>query len=115
VLRVAQLARAEFANAVRRRIDDPKLASLVIRDVAVSDDLSVVDISVRFVGVEAEAERTRLFGRLKRAMPRLTREVVPRLELRRAPELRVHLDTGEDAAQRVAELLREIEEESKPK
>jgi ribosome-binding factor A len=114
-LRVAEIARAEFTRAVLRRIDDPRLRSLVVANVAVSDDLQVIDIGVRFVGVESVLEQKKLLGKLQRALPRLVREIVPRLELRRAPGLRVHYDDGQDAIQRVEELLHEIESDSKPK
>ncbi len=112
-LRVAELARAEFARAVQRRIDDPRLRSLIVASISVSDDLSVIDLGLRFVGVETEAEQRKLLQKLRQALPRLTREIVPRLELRRAPALRVHYDGGEDATRRVEELLREIHAESK--
>jgi ribosome-binding factor A len=116
-LRVAEIARSEFTRAVLRRIDDPRLQSLVVVNVHVTDDLSLVDIGVRFVGVESSDEQRKLLAKLQRALPRLTREVVPRLELRRAPSLRLHFDSGEDATRRVEELLHEIqvEAETKPK
>jgi ribosome-binding factor A len=116
-LRVAEIARSEFTRAVLRRIDDPRLQSLVVVNVHVTDDLSLVDIGVRFVGVDSSDEQRKLLAKLQRALPRLTREVVPRLELRRAPSLRLHFDSGEDATRRVEELLHEIqvEAETKPK
>jgi ribosome-binding factor A len=112
-LRVAELARSEFTRAVQRRIDDPRLRSLIVASISVSDDLSVIDLGLRFVGVEGEAEQLKLLQKLRRALPRLTREIVPRLELRRAPNLRVHYDGGEDATRRVEELLREIKDDAK--
>lgn len=110
-LRVAELVRARFAEAARRKLDDPKLGGLVVSDVRISPDLSVVDLVVRFAGVDAEPERQKLLSKLRRALPALRRIVLDRLELRRAPELRVHLDQGQEAATRVDELLREIEAE----
>ena len=116
-LRVAEIARAEFTRAVLRRIDDPRLRNLVVVNVHVTDDLAVVDIGVRFADVESPGEQRKLLGKLQRALPRLMREVVPRLELRRAPSLRLHYDSGVDATRRVEELLHEIqvEAETKPK
>ena len=114
-LRVAEIARAEFTRAVLRRIDDPRLQSLVVTGVTVSDDLSVIDIGVRFVGVEGATEQKRLQGLLQRALPRLVREILPRLELRRAPNIRLHYDAGADAAQRVEELLHEIQADGQNK
>lgn len=112
-LRVAEMARAEFTRALLRRIDDPRLRTAMVANVSVSDDLSVVDIGVRFPGVESEVEQQKLVKKLGRALPRLTREIVPRLELRRVPTLRLHYDAGEDRSRRVEELLREIEDETK--
>ena len=43
----------------------------------------------------------------------LRRAITPRLELKRAPELRFHYDVGPDAHQRVSELLREVAAEPK--
>jgi len=110
-LRVAELVRARFAEAARRKLDDPKLAGLTISDVRISDDLSVVDIRVRFAGVDAEPERRRLLAKLKRVLPVLRRSILESIELRRAPELRVHHDDGADAAERVQKLLAEIDAE----
>lgn len=114
-LRVAGLVRARFVEAARRELGDPKLAGLVVSDVRITDDLSLVHVSVRFLGVDSPDERKVLFRKLVRALPRLRRSMLDKLELRRVPELRVHLDEGGDAAQRVEELLREIEEERKSK
>lgn len=112
-LRVGELVRARFAEAVQRELHDPKLAGLVVSDVRVTDDLSLVHIRVRFMGVEAPEERRVLMRRLKRVLPRLRRSMLDKLELRRVPELRLHHDDGGDAAERVDQLLREIEEERK--
>ena len=114
-LRVAEIARAEFTRAVLRRIDDPRLQTLTVVNVSVSDDLAVIDIGVRFAGVESPEEQRKLLGKLQRALPRLVREIVPRLELRRAPLLRLHYDSGEDATRRVEELLHEIKTGAEPK
>lgn len=113
--RVAELARAEFTRAVQRRIDDPRLRQVFVVKASVSPDLSVVDLGVRFAGVPSGAEQQKLVKKLTRALPRLVREIVPRLELRRVPSIRLHYDQGEDAAERVEELLREIKAEGEDK
>lgn len=111
--RVAELVRARFAEAVQRELHDPRLRSLVVSDVEVTDDLSLVHIRVRFLDVQDVAERRVLMKRLVRVLPRLRRAMLDKLGLRRMPELRVHYDEGAEAAQRVGELLREIEAERK--
>jgi ribosome-binding factor A len=111
-LRVAEIARAELARAAHRRLDDPGLANFTITSMKVSDDLQVIDVGVRFTG-QPDTEQKKLLTRLRRALPRLLREVVPRLGLRRAPEFRLHYDTSIDAVERVDALLSEIAAENK--
>lgn len=110
-LRLNELVRDRLAALIRRELDDPAFAALVITAVRVSDDASVADIGVRVLGIDAEPERRRLLQRLLRVAPRLRRLLGSELGLRRTPELRFRFDTGEDAAARVDELLREIRNE----
>lgn len=112
-LRVAELIRSRFAEAVKRELHDPRLAGLVVSDVRITDDLSLVHIRVRFLESEGAEAQKQLMTRLKRVLPRLRRSMLEKLELRRIPELRVHYDEGGDAAHRVDELLREIEDDRK--
>jgi ribosome-binding factor A len=110
--RVAELIQRHFADILRREVDDPRFAAVVITGVDVSDDLMIAKIGVRLlVADDDEKQRRDIVGRLRRASPRLRRAITPRLELKRAPELRFHYDVGPDAHQRVSELLREVEVE----
>jgi ribosome-binding factor A len=108
--RVAELIRAHLAELMRREVDDPRLAALVITTVEVTDDLMSARIGVRLlVGDEDEKSRKAALKSLARGAGRLRRLIAPRLELRRSPELRFHYDTGHDASRRVEEILHEIE------
>ncbi len=110
--RVAELIQRHFADALRREVDDPRFAAVVVTGVEVSDDLMIAKIGVRLlVTDDDERQRRAIVDRLRRAAPRLRRAITPRLELKRAPELRFHYDVGPDAHQRVSELLREVESE----
>jgi ribosome-binding factor A len=107
--RVAELIRAHLAELMRREVDDPRLAALVITTVDVTDDLMSARIGVRLlVGDEDPKTRSSALKSLARGASRLRRLIAPRLELRRSPELRFHYDTGHDAARRVEEILHEI-------
>ena len=107
--RVAELIRAYLAELMRREVDDPRLASVVITTVEVTDDLMSARIGVRLlVGDEDPKIRDKALKSLARGSSRLRRLIAPRLELRRSPELRFHYDTGHDAARRVEEILHEI-------
>jgi ribosome-binding factor A len=109
--RVAELIRAYLAELMRREVDDPRLAALVITTVDVTDDLMSARIGVRLlVGDEDPKVRAGALKSLAKGAGRLRRLIAPRLELRRSPELRFHYDTGHDASRRVEELLHEIKQ-----
>lgn len=110
--RVAELIRAYLAELMRREVDDPRLAAVVITTVDVTDDLMSARIGVRLlIGDEDPKMRAVVLKSLARGAGRLRRLIAPRLELRRSPELRFHYDAGHDASRRVEELLHEIKED----
>lgn len=112
--RVAELLRAHLAELLRREVDDPRLAALVITSVEVTDDLMSARIGVRLlIGDEDPKARTVVMKSLGKGAGRLRRLIAPRLELRRSPELRFHYDAGHDASRRVEQLLHEIHEEER--
>ncbi|HYQ41230.1 MAG TPA: 30S ribosome-binding factor RbfA [Polyangiaceae bacterium] len=107
--RVAELLRAHLAELLRREVDDPRLAAIVLTTVEVTDDLMSARIGVRLlVGDEDPKARTLVMRSLSKGAGRLRRLIAPRLELRRSPELRFQYDAGHDASRRVEELLHEI-------
>jgi ribosome-binding factor A len=107
--RVAELLRAYLSELMRREVDDPRLAAVVITTVEVTDDLMAARIGVRLlIGDEDPKIRAVVLKSLAKGAGRLRRLIAPRLELRRSPELRFHYDAGHDASRRVEELLHEI-------
>lgn len=114
-LRVAGLVQSHLTTALARELADPELSTLVVTHVDVSKDLSIATARVRRLSITDGPEaRKSVLMRLKRAAPRLRRALGPALKLRRVPDLRFVYDTGEDARDRVDELLAEIARE-KPK
>jgi len=111
-LRVAGLVQSHLTTALVRELADPELSSLVVTHVDVSKDLSIATARVRRLSVTDGPEaRKSVLSRLRRAVPRLRRALGPALKLRRVPDLRFVYDTGQDAHDRVGELLKEIEED----
>jgi ribosome-binding factor A len=110
--RVAELIQRHFAEILRREVDDPRLAAVVVTGVEVTDDLMIAKIGIRLlVADDNERQRKSVVDQLRRAASRLRRQITPRLELKRAPELRFHYDVGPDAQNRVSALLREVDAE----
>jgi len=110
--RVATRLQAYLGRALIREIEDPRLDSLIITGVSVSDDLGIAHIGVRLmVGDDDPKLRRAAMQSLSHVAGRLRRGVAPELGLRRVPELRFDYDTGHDASRRVEELLEEIRHE----
>lgn len=109
--RVAGLLRVHLTELLRDLGDD-RLATLVVTEIEVTDDLSVATLSVRSLAGESDAKSQKsLLRALSHASSRLKRGLAPRLDLRKLPELRFKYDLGHDNVRRVDELLREIEDE----
>lgn len=110
--RVAGLLRHHLTDVLHRELGDPELLSLVVTNVEVSRDLSVAHVRVRLLSTDQRPEaRNSMLRRLRRVTPRLRRALGVRMEIRKLPELRFVYDTGEDARDRVEELLQEIAKE----
>ncbi len=100
-------------QAALSQLRDPRLVSASVIRVEMTDDLQLARIHVRLgVGAQDDAEqRKQLMRGLRSAVGRLRRDVAQHLDLRYAPELRFVYDEGQDATNRVDELLAEIREE----
>jgi ribosome-binding factor A len=109
-VRVAERVREEIARAIAKDLGDPRLHHAVVTSVEMPDDLSLARIRVRLAtGGDEAAARERLLAGLEAAKGLLRKRVGQAVGLRRAPELRFLYDEGQDASQRIEELLHEIE------
>ena len=115
-VRVAERVREEIARCLARDLGDPRLEGAVITRVEMPDDLSMARIWVRLaIGGDDETARTRVVAGLTAAKGLLRKRVGQNVGLRHAPELRFQYDEGQDASQRVEQLLHEIERDRGPK
>ncbi len=108
--RVAAELHEELAMAVGA-LNDPRLLGARVTRVALTDDLRFARVYVRLEAGDSPASRSALLRGLGSAAGKLRGEVTRAIGLRFAPELRFHYDEGVEAASRVDELLREIEQE----
>lgn len=118
--RIAAQLRQELARLVARDLGDPRLEGLVIANVTMTGDLRLAKIYWRLAmleapGVDLEARRKDAQIALERASGRLKRAATAQLGLRFAPELRFQYDSGQEARDRIDQLLEEVKREPKAK
>jgi ribosome-binding factor A len=66
--RVAELIQRHFAEILRREVDDPRLAAVVVTGVEVTDDLMIAKIGIRLlVADDNERQRKSVVDQLRRA------------------------------------------------
>ena len=104
--RVSVLIQRELSDIIQRELKDPRVGFCTISQVQVSTDLRYADIKVSVVG-DKQQKRNSITG-LKSAAGFLRREVVQRIGLRHAPELRFELDDSVDQLMRIDRLLKRI-------
>ncbi len=113
--RVASSVKEEIATALRRDLDDPRLANVVLAHVHVTDDLSQAHIAVTVIGDDAKATRARAACQVLRGLEGgLRKRLASRLSMRRVPTLRFEVDSGREGASRLDGLLAEVALDLKP-
>ena len=98
-----------LAAVLRDGLKDPRVGSITITSVRVSDDLSVA--RVNFVTLGGQGDCAAVVEGLESAKGYLRREVGKRLRLRIVPDLRFHLDTQLDKAMEMTRVLRGLSDE----
>ena len=104
--RLNEQFRREITGILHRSVRDPRVTDMVITGVAVTSDLWLARVYVRFTRDEADREEA-LKG-LDAASNFIRRELGSMLHIRRIPELRFLEDETLDQATRIEEILREI-------
>lgn len=111
--RVAETIRKHVAEALGRELFDPRLGQLTITRVEIGPDLSLAKVFVRsLVGATELSERREIERAANRAASTLRRGLGARLGIKKTPGLSFSYDTGQDALDRVEEILGEIEREN---
>jgi len=107
--RVAEMLREEISEIVSFELDDPRVQTVTVTDVRVTDNLR--DASVYVLVEGDEKEKLEALSALKHAAPYIRKQVAISMNLRHAPAIHFVRDTVEERAQRVDALLEEIEHE----
>lgn len=104
--RLAETLRAEITEIVGYELDDPRLLSVTVTDVRVSDNLRDAKVFVVVQGNEAETKEA--LKALQNAAVFVRQQVALSLDLRHAPHLNFVRDTVEENAIRVEALLEDL-------
>lgn len=105
--RVADLIRGEISDIFTRRLRDPRIGTITITDVRVSDDLKVARIYYVLMGLDECSPEAK--EGLKKANGFLRRELGKRLQLRVVPELIFSYDDSLIHGSRIERLLAEAQ------
>jgi ribosome-binding factor A len=106
--RLAEEIREQVARMIASQLKDPRLGFVTVTRVELAHDLGHARVHVSVLG--GEAERRKSLQALQQASGFVRRELGRRLRIRHTPEVEFRYDKGIDATDRVARLLREVEE-----
>jgi ribosome-binding factor A len=108
--RVEGQVKKELSDLLKKEVRDPRLDSVAIVDVAMSDDLR--SARVYFSAARGEQIKADALAGFKSALGFLRRKLSARLGLRYMPELRFFHDESFDRGTRLDEILKTIHEET---
>jgi ribosome-binding factor A len=104
--RLAETLRAEITEIVGYELEDPRLLSVTVTDVIVAPSLRDAKVYVLVEGDEGEIREA--MKALHHAAPFVKQQVALNLNLRFAPQLHFVRDTVEERANRIEQLIGEI-------
>ena len=107
IARLNEQFRREITAMLRRAVRDPRVQDVVVNSVEVTSDLWLARVYVR-LGGEDQERREALQG-LEAAATFIRRELAAVLHIRRIPELRFLEDKTLASADRIEEILKELE------
>ena len=103
--RVAANLHHSLTALLQSGMNDPRLGFITVTGVELSKDMGHAEVFVSILG-DDEA-RARSMEGLASAAGYLRRELAHKLNLRRTPDLRFHLDLSGDEGQRINQLLQD--------
>jgi ribosome-binding factor A len=107
----AEALREEIAEVVGFELDDPRVVSATVTEVAVSTDLRDAKVFVFIQGTDAEVNET--LRTLRHAATFVRQQVAMNLDLRHAPHLHFVRDSAEENASRVSSILDRLASEGR--
>lgn len=108
---MAELIRADVSDIITREVKDPRLHSVTITSVKISDDLR--NAKIYFVEMGKDECSDEIKAGLSKAAGFIRRELGKRLQLRSVPELMFVHDTSFGYGNRIEKILAQIVEQEK--
>ncbi|MEL6150503.1 MAG: 30S ribosome-binding factor RbfA [Chloroflexota bacterium] len=105
--RMAERIRQVMSELLMREVSDPALQGVTVTEVKIDPEVMFARIYVNALG--DETRRDEVMGGLKRASSFLRREMSKRIRVRSAPEIRFLWDEGLEQANKVEQLLNDLE------
>ena len=108
--RMNDLIRAELSELIRRKVKDPRVASVSVTAVATTADLSQARVKI---GLFDDAQAPAALKGLAHAAGFLRSELSRRLQVKRVPELLFELDLTVKEETRLEQLWEQLEQEER--
>ncbi|MBQ9327607.1 MAG: 30S ribosome-binding factor RbfA [Solobacterium sp.] len=103
--RLEGIIRKNLSEIIQFDVKDPNIGFVTITDVKVTNDHSYATVYVTFIGA---TNRKEAIGALERAKGFIRSELSQRLDIRRCPDLIFKIDTAEENARKIDQLIEEI-------
>ena len=111
--RIAEEIHHEVDSMLAGELRDPRLeASVTVTEVRLQPDMKLARIFVSIIGTPQE--KSDALAALTKATGYIRHELTERIQMRRSPDLQFLMDTSEEQARRIDELLRLSHGQSKP-
>lgn len=105
--RLAEVLRAEVTEIVGYELEDPRLLSVTVTEVTVSDNLRNAKVFVVVKGEENEIREA--MKALQNAATFVRQQVALNLDLRHTPQIHFVRDTVEENAVKIEEILEDLD------
>ncbi len=109
--RVSSQIQKELALILQRGIKDPRLGFITVNEVKVSKDLAIAKVYITVLNADDQAKQDNVTW-LNESAPIIRSQLAAIMRLRHIPELRFFYDDSFDIGMRVAQLLREDQDDS---
>ncbi len=109
--RVSSQIQKELALILQRGIKDPRLGFITVNEVKVSKDLAVAKVYITVLNADDQTKQDNITW-LNESAPIIRSQLAAIMRLRHIPELRFFYDDSFDIGMRVAQLLREDQDDS---